>query len=343
MKIDINETMIQLKAVELMKRPSGFLFDTFCEDQGVLRDEKAVWDFKKGTAVMSPFVHKDTGGVMMARDSFESKYIVFPTLAPELSIEKINYETRSFGEVLIGDKTPAERANAQKAQDLATLMDMNQLRREWMVRQLLLYGKLDIREYLNNGRSVRTNIVADYSFTNNYTPASKWDQPDSDPDYDMEAAYDLVATGMGMVDIIIMAPDVKRALVNHASFMKKFDFRNANFGQISTAYRKEGLRYIGTNADGVDMLSLHGTFKNDNDVDEAMIPAGTVIVGSSKIMKMVHGPVTLLEGKEYRTYLAKDVPQVITDERNNAMIQRLTSRPMMIPFNVDAWAIMKVL
>ena len=341
--MDIYDTIVQLKSIELMKRPSSFLWDTFVQDGGAVSEDEAVWDFRKGAKKMAPFVHENTGGVLMERTGYETDNVIFPTIAPERMVEKKNIAKRAFNEAIYGTKTPQQRAKELVATDLAYLKDSIQLRREWMAARVLLTGKLDILEYTNEGRTVRAAKIADYSFDNVYTPSTPWSDASADPSYDMEAMLDMVQEGQGKVDIIVMAPDVKRALTNHEGFLKKLDLKNGNFGQVSTSYREDGLRYIGTNSDGVDMYAFAGKYLNDKGAEEAYLPSGTVIAASQGILKCLHGPITQLEGKDFKTYIAREVPKRYASEKSDSIMQRVTSRPMIVPFNVSAWAVGSVL
>jgi len=71
MPLDIYTTRAQLAAIELFPREYSFLYDTFCKDEGAVEDEKAIYDFKKGSRLMAPVVHKGVGGVLMERDALK--------------------------------------------------------------------------------------------------------------------------------------------------------------------------------------------------------------------------------------------------------------------------------
>lgn len=344
--MDIYSTAAQLAAIELMPPEYSFLYDTFCADMGAVEDDRAIYDFRKGTREMAPIVHKGTGGVLMEREGFQTREIGFCTIAPERIVDMADITGRSFGEKVLGAMTPEQRSKKMLAQDIKDMRAAIQRRREWMARQVLLTGKLEVFQYVNEGREKTASLVADYGFTNKFTPTTAWNATGATIDDDMRSIYDMVYEGCGQVDIIVMAPDVANTLLSNSDYMKRMDILNAKMGEINTRYRGQGVRFIGYNSDGVEMYSLAGKFVDDDGETKAILPAGTLIAGGRGILKAPHGPVTQMEGSgnaaKHVTYIKKEVPKRIAPEGADAIKNRLTSRPTIVPFNVDAWVVADV-
>lgn len=347
MPLDIYSTRAQLKAIDLMPREYSFLYDFFCRDAGTVEDDKAIYDYRKGSRRMAPTVHPGTGGVLMARDGFETREIGFCCVAPERIIEDRNLHGRMFGEDVLGAMTPQEREKKMLARDLVDMRKASQRRYEWMVRQVLLTGKLSVFTYTNEGRSAEASKIADYGFSNLFTPDTKWNQADADIDSDMRELSDLVYDGGGYVDRIAMAPDVANAMIANGKYIKQFDGRNIDMGKINTQYRGAGVRFIGWNSDGAEMFSVSGTFVDDNGQIKALIPSGKLIAGSGDLMKIFFGPVTQVEdpgqNAKHKTYIKKQVPLRYGSIDSNSVKNRLTSCPTVVPDNVDGWAVATVL
>ena len=345
--MDIYSTRAQLAAIELMPREYSVLYDFFGRDAGTVEDDKAIYDYRKGSRKMAPTVHPGTGGVLMERDGYETREIGFCCIAPERIIEDQNLKGRMFGERVLGAMTPQERERKILARDLTEMRKAIQRRREWMVRQVLLTGKLSIFTYTNEGRGVNPTMIADYGFTNFYTPDTQWDQAGAKIDDDMKEIFDLVYDGLGTVDKIVMASDVASAVLHNETFMKQYDRRNEEAGKINTKYRGSGLRFIGTNADGVELYSLSGTFVDDDGLVKKLIPDGKLIAGSDDLLNIFHGPVTQVEetgsNAQHKTYIKKEVPLRYGSIDGNSIKNRLTSCPTVVPRNVDGWAVATVL
>lgn len=345
--MDIYSTRAQLAAIELLPREYSALFDFFCRDAGTVEDEKAIWDFRKGSRRMAPTVRPGAGGVLMDRDSYETREIGFCCVAPERIIEDSNLKGRMFGERVLGAMTPQERERKMMAKDLVDMRKAIQRRYEWMVRQVILTGRLSVFNYTNEGRGIEASMIADYGFTNNYVPQTKWDQAGAKIDADMRSIFDLVYDGLGYVDRIFMAPDVADAMIDNSKYIKQFDGRNIDMGKINTQYRGSGIRFIGWNSDGVEMYSMSGTFIDDDGTAKAVIPSGTLIAGSADMLKMYFGPVTQVEetgmNAQHKTYIKKQVPLRYGSIDGNSIKNRLTSCPTVVPENVDGWCVATVL
>ena len=345
--MDLYSTRAMLAAIELMPREYSVLHDFFATDAGTVEDDKAIYDYRKGSRRMAPMVHAGTGGVLMDRDGFETREIGFCTIAPERIIEDMNLKGRMFGENILGAMTPQEREKKMIAADLKEMRAAIQRRREWMVRQVLLTGKLSVFTYTNEGRGLSASMVADYGFTNNYTAGTAWDQASAKIDDDMHEIFDLVYDGGGYVDMIMMAPDVAGAIRDNSNYIRLFDGRNIDMGKLNTQYRGSGLRFIGWNSDGVEMYSVSGTFVDDDGEAKPILPSGTLIAGSRDMLNVYHGPVTQVEevgqNAQHKTYIKKEVPLRIGSIDGNSIKNRLTSCPTVVPKNVDGWAVATVL
>ncbi len=345
--MDIYSTRAMLAAIELMPREYSVLYDFFAHDAGCVEDDKAIYDYRKGSRRMAPTVHPGTGGVLMDRDGYETREIGFCCIAPERIIEDQNLKGRVFGENILGAMTPQERERKLIASDLKEMRAAIQRRREWMVRQVLLTGQLQVFTYTNEGRGLNATMKADYGFTNNFTATTKWDQNGAKIDDDMHDIFDLVYDGTGYVDMILMAPNVAAAMRDNSDYIRLFDGRNIDMGKLNTQYKGSGLRFIGWNSDGVEMYSVSGTFVDDDGLTKALIPSGKLIAGSRDMLNVYHGPVTQVEetgmNAVHKTYIKKEVPLRVGDVNSNAIKNRLTSCPTVVPKNIDAWCVATVL
>ncbi|MBS6844000.1 MAG: major capsid protein [Clostridiales bacterium] len=345
--MDIYSTRAQLAAIDLMEPEYSFLYDMFVSDMGAVEDEKAIYDYRKGKLQMAPVVHEMTGGVLMGRTGYETREIGFCTVAPERIITDPDITGRAFGEKILGAMTPEQREKKMLAQDLADMRKAIQRRREHMARQVLLTGKLSMFVYTNEGRGLKPTVLADYGFTQNFTPDTTWDNAGAKIEADMQEMTDMVFEGLGAPEKIVMAPDVANAMLENSKYMKQFDMLSAKLGEINARYKGEGVRFLGYNADGVEMYSFSGKFLDDDGQMKTCMPSGTLIIGGSGLIKMPHGPVTQVEepgpNARHKTYIKKEVPLRYGSVESNAVKNRLTSRPTAVPFNVDAWVVGHVL
>ena len=347
MPIDIYSTYAQLAAIEQMPRESSFLWDLFVKDEGMSEEDKAIFDYRKGIIQMAPIVHENTGGVVMGRGGYETREIDFCTIAPERVIEAHQLKNRFFGERVLGAMTPAQRERKMLAQDQVDMRKAIQRRREWMARMLLLYGKLEIFKYTNEGRAKNATLHADFGFTQRFVPEVAWNQAGAKIEDDMKRITDMVYNGMGEVEIIVMHPSVAGAMQSNSDYLNQHNILRMDTGKIESTYRGGGIRYMGKNADGKDMYSCSAMFMDDDGTMKSMIPHGTMIAGSRGMLKCLHGPVVQVEKEDataqHVAYVKREVPLRYGSIDGNTIKNRITSRPTLMPYTVDGWCVAEVL
>ena len=345
--MDINSTSAQLAAIELMPPIYTFLYDTFAHENAPVEDDKAIYDFRKGSIRMAPVVHPGAGGVVMPRDGFSTREIGFATVAPERIVENSDLVGRAFGERILGAMTPQERERKLLARDQIEMREAIQRRREHMVRQVLLTGKLNLFEYTDEGRSLQPTVIADYGYSNNVVISTPWNQAGAKINDDMKRIDDVVYNGCGHVDIVVVAPDVANAMLSNEAYLKLLDIRNANVGEVNAKYLDKGVRYVGRSIDGKDIYSLSGKFLDDDGLFKDILPSGTLIAGYKGMLNVYHGPVTQVEREDdqavHKTYIKKEVPLRYASIKSNAIKNRITSRPTVVPQNIDGWVVADVL
>lgn len=347
---DLFSTAVMLKAVEQMPREYTFLHDTFAADGGLCEDERAIWDYRRGDETgLAPFVVPGTGGVAINRQGFEMREIGFTTLAPERVMTLSDVSSRMFGEQITGQKTPEQRSKEVLARDLKELRAMVQARREWMTREMLLKGQLAIKRYTKEGLEQQASMIANFGNVQTYIPQTAWDQSGAKITYDMEKVFDLVYDGLGEIDTLVMGEGVFEAMMANSDYCKTLDMERVYMDEIRTRYPNQGVRYRGTNSDGIRMISYSGHFKNEDRTRTSHIPKGWILAASTraKPVKFMHGPIQKFTGFDesaaLHTYIKKEVPFRVGGSESDSIATRLVSRPTVMPENMTGWAVMKVL
>jgi len=348
--LDLFTTATMLKAVEIMKPIPRFLGDMFCADDGVSDDDRLFYDYRKGDQTgLAPFVVPGTGGVTINREPFEMRQVAFSRMAPQRIVTLDDISVRSFGENPIGGLTPAERSKRKVAEDLKVLRTVNQNRRNWMVREVLIKGKLEITRYTHEGREKNASMIADFGFDNFYVPATKWDQSGARFEYDLEKFIETIMEEGGDVNMAVMGPGVFDTMLENDFYAKSLDMRNADLGELRTRYAGQGLYFRGMTRNGIQMVTDVAKFRNDDGQMEYEVPYGCILLASTakKPVKMKHGPITKVKGSDesarHETYVKKEVPFRIGDSDSDTITNRMVSCPTVIPDNVGGWGVMRVL
>ena len=349
-ELNLFSTATMLKAVEIMKPIPRFLGDMFCTDDGVSDDDRLFYDYRKGDQTgLAPFVVPGTGGVTINREGFEMRQVAFSRMAPQRIVTLNDISVRHFGENVIGGMTPAERSKRKIAEDLKALRTVNQNRRNWMAREVLIKGKLEICRYTHEGREKNASMLADFGFENFYVPAIKWNQSGARFEYDIEKFSEIIMAEGGDVDMIVMGPGVFDTMMENDFYCKSLDMDNAHLGELRTRYAGQGLYFRGMTRNGIQMVTDVARFRNDDGVMEYEVPYGHILLASTvkKPLRIKHGPVTKVKGSDesahHETYVKKEVPFRIGNDDNDTIINRMVSCPTIIPDNVGGWGVMKVL
>lgn len=335
------ETRTMMESISLMLPVQTFFKDTFFPTPDTFLTETIEFDIRKGQRKMAPFVAPRIGGIVMDREGFETKTLKAGKIAPERVLTIDDISSRSFGENIYSQRTPAQRAEEILANDLFELDEYITRREEKMCQEVLLNGKL-----VMTGEGFEKQV--DYGFTNKEAliDAKKWtNQSTSDPIADLKnyRLKIIQATGMSP-DILVLASNVVDAFVSHPKVKEMLNLLRVNIGSIEPSIKNEAVTFIGKlPALGVEIYSYDEWYLDDNNQEQPMMPNNHIILGVSGKSKMLYAAVTQYEKEKPVTIEGTRVPKHIVDTKNEIQTLRVTSRPVPAPFNVDSWYVAVVM
>lgn len=340
MTINIYDTRTLLVAINLMKTPYTFLRDTFFSNVDTFVTENVDVDFKKGKRKMAPFVAPRIGGVVMDRQGFVTNTYKPPKIAPERPMVIDDISSRGMGESLYSQKTPEERAHDLLASDLVELDDTIIRREEWMCREVLLNGKI-----IMTGEGFEQQV--DFNFTNKeaLTTGDRWSQTDTSNPYNdlKEKRREIIKKTGKNPNICVMDAKAWELFVEHPAVKEKLNLLRLKLGTIEPSIEAPSLTFMGKlNELNLEIYTYDEWFLDDNGDEQPMIPEYTVIIGSVGMNRRFYGAVTQMENGKFVTIEGARVPKVWNDEDNDIRKVRITSRPLPVPDDVDAWYILTV-
>lgn len=345
--MDIYETSTMLRAVEQMLPVNTFLRTMFfpkAADETLLT-ENVLLDFKKGNRKMAPFVAPRVGGVTVDREGFQTSTIKAPKIAPQRVLTIDDITTRAMGESIISTRTPAERQAAILGKDFAEMGEMIDRREEHMIKELLFTGKVVVKGYIDYADKNFVEQEINFGSLNTATTAAKWDTAGAKIFEDLRRWRLEIIKKTGVAPTVaVISSDLTDIILNDAKIQKLLDLRNLNIGQLNPVIT-ESSTYLGRfTALGLDLYSYDEWYDDETTGEPTpMVPAGTVLLGNRNLGSMKYGIVTQMENKEFKSYEGKKVPKKWSDEANDQMMVRLTSRPVPVPVNLDSWAVATVL
>lgn len=334
-------TREMMAARDLTPPVRTFLQNTFFPDSNTHVTEKVEFDVRKGKRVMAPFVAPRVGGKVLTRQGFHTNQFTTPKIAPERPLTIDDISTRAIGENIYSQRTPEERENELLAKDYTDLEESIARRREWMCRQILFEGKIDIQD-----KDEGLDIQVDFGFTNKYvlTTDQFWSVATVDPlPLLRNIRKDIIRKTGVAPDIMVFAGDMIEDFITNKFIVEAVNKLNMKNVVIEPRVVDPALTFYGRIQElDMDIYSYDEWFLNDEGEEEAIVPSGHVLIGHSKGEGAIeYGAVTQIEDKKFVTYEGELVPKQYADEKNEVKMFRLTSRPLPRPYDVDSWAVIE--
>ena len=335
-------TIEMIQAIDQTPPVRSFLQKTFFPGDETHVTEKVEFDVRKGKRIMAPFVSPRKGGKVITRQGFQTNQFTTPKIAPERALTIDDITKRAIGENIYSQRTPEEREDELLSKDLTDMEEAIARRKEWMCRQILFEGKIDVVD-----EDEGVDIQIDFGFDNIVVLAAneQWSLATVDPLVLLRRLRKRIIKDTGRApDIAIFSSDVVEDFITNPFIEKAMNLLKLKNVVIEPRVVDPALTFYGRIAElDLDIYTYDEWFLNDEGDEEAMIPEGTVLLGhSTGEGQLEYGLVTQMEDKKWHSYEGKLVPKRWADENNEVEMLRLTSRPLPRPFDVASWAVIYV-
>lgn len=335
-------TREMMEAIDQTPPVRTFLQKTFFPTEETHVTEKVEFDVRKGKRIMAPFVSPRKGGKVITRQGFRTNQFTTPKIAPERALTIDDISTRAIGENIYSQRTPAEREDELLAKDMTDLEESIARRKEWMCRQILFEGKIDVVD-----EDEGVDVQVDFGFDNIIVLGTdeRWSIATVNPLIRLRNIRKKIIKDNGNApDIAIFSSDAIEDFITNPFVEKAMNMLNYKNVVIQPRVVDPALTFYGRIAElDLDIYTYDEWFLNDEGNEESMIPAGTVLMGhSSGEGQIEYGLVTQMEDKKWYSYEGKLVPKRWADENNEVEMLRLTSRPLPRPYDVASWAVIYV-
>jgi hypothetical protein len=335
-------TREMMEAIDQTPPVRTFLQKTFFPGEETHVSEKVEFDVRKGKRIMAPFVSPRVGGKVITRQGYNTNSFTTPKIAPERPLTVDDISKRAIGENIYSQRTPEERENELLAKDETDLEEAIARRKEWMCRNILYEGKINVQD-----EEAGVDVEIDFGFDNIIVLGSDqdWALSTVNPLKPLRDTRKKIIKDTGKApDIAIFASDVIEKFLDNPNVVKAMNVLNMKNVVIEPRVVDPALTFYGRIAElDMDIYTYDEWILNDDGEDESMIPAGTVLMAHSDGEGQIeYGSVTQMEDKAFVTYEGKLVPKIYADEKNEVKMFRLTSRPLPRPFDVKSWAVIYV-
>lgn len=348
MPYDINSTITMLAALKQTFPPSTFLLDSFFPNAlPAFTTEEVDMEYKKGTRKMAPFAVPGAKGMNSSRTrSIVNRYRP-PIIKPRRAISSADITRRGFGETIYSEMTPEERAIKLRAEDLAELQEEIIRRLEWMAAQTLVYGEFEAKGYADDGNLQVVDTVTFDGWEQKLTLSGSdtWDNPNADIYGVLDGASQQVAKATGSLPgVLIVGKDGPGCILENNSLYKKMlvpNVENMKIMEFKPRYITPEVRYCGRIMSmNLDIYQYFGSY-DDETGNHPFIPDNIAVLGVPGRGRQLYGAVTIVQERQHRTYAARFVPKVTSDEDGDTTTLSLYSRPVVVPEYIDDWYTIK--
>lgn len=354
MPLNIYSTHYLLAAIKELTPPTTFLRDRYFptnDATDIFETEDVLIEYKDGNKKVAPFVSPRKGGVTIHRDGSYMVRYTPPFVAPRRTLTIDELKVRGFGEALMSKLTPQQRESIMILRDIEELGDMITRREEVMAAEILTTNKCIMKHYADDLKTVvdekEIKFFDEGSNPASYTPATKWGESGAKIIDDIHAMVRMLSAKGLPASELVVASDVANIIMNDEDIQKKLDIRNYNIGSFTPMELPDGVtRLCVLNVYGRDITILvyDETYENENGVDTAYIPAGTIILTAPAVGRTMYGAITQLEQSDgaFHTYAGRRVPKYLSDAVANTRSLTLSSSPLLIPNRRNSWIVSKV-
>lgn len=357
--MDIYSTYFMLAAVRELPVEHTFFKSRYFPTNNamdVFGTSRVLADFKEETAKAAPFVLPRIGAVPVGREGFSTADLEPANIAISMPLTLDQLQKRGFGESLLSEATPEDRARMMLVNDLAEL-NARITRTEEALAAKTIIDNGTIMRHITDQASVYEDIgVHFYDGANNpaqFTPAATWTHSTYANGTwtpgswyaDMYAMVQMLSKKGRPVREFVISDDVADFLMSDGWVLAMLDNRRVELGRIDPSELTEYVYQLCTlNFKGrvLPILVSTGTYQDINGNDTPYIPAGTVIATAPGCGRGLYGAVTQIEDDgNFHTYAGTRVPQHIFTKRPPVKETQLTSRPLFVPNRPNPWAVAK--
>lgn len=354
MALDIFSTHTMLAAVQEINPLHTFLRDRYFptnDSTDLFATEDVLVEYKDGSKKLAPFVAPRKGGVTVLREGYRMDRYTPPFIAPKRPMTADDLKKKGFGEALFSNLTPEQRQGALMMMDFEEMDGMISRREEAMAAETLLTNGCIMKHIADDKAEGEEMSIQFFDGGENpaqFTPSVDWDKEGADIIGDIFAVCEMLAAkGLASTDLIV-SPDVGSAILADETILKMLDNRNIAIGGVDPAQLPNGVTKIARlNCKGhvVDVLQYSESYTDDEGKNVPYITAGKAIVTAPGCGRTLYGAVTQVEQADgqFHTYTAKRVPKYVSNAPGNTRELYLTSCPLCIPNNKNAWVVINAI
>lgn len=348
MSFNFYDTHTLLRSVQQLLPVSTFLRDRYFPTNAatdIFSTTDVLVEYKDGSKKLAPFVAPRKGGVAILRNGYTMERYTPPFVAPKRALTIDDLTRRGFGEALYSQLTPEQRQQVLLLKDAEELGEFITRREEAMAAEMLLTNGCIMKHIADDvavGDEMEIRFYTGDTNPAQFVPDVNWAEADADILADL-AVMARMLTSKGLpASELVCAPDVADTIINNEKIQKMLDNRRYEMGEVKPVELPAGAAVMcRLNVHGriISIISYDETYTNDSGVDTPYIPSGKCVLTAPAAGRTLYGAVSQVEQKDgiVHTYTGKRVPKYLSNANNNSRTLTITSCPLLIPNNKNAW------
>lgn len=329
---DLFTTNLMTRVVQSLILPQTGLLTRYFTEMQQDQTEEIHFDVEKKRRRLAPFVSPLREGKIVEGAGFTTN-----TFKPAYVKDKRVFDSnrpmkRSIGEQIGGSLDPATRLQMILGYELKDQMEMLTRRQEVMASEALRTGKVTV---VGDGYP---SVLVDFGRAAGHTVVlsggARWGQAGVNP---LNLLQDWALTvqqacGAAPIDVI-MTIDVWKIFRADAEVQKRLDQFRGNSTMVRDSSVNAGLDFKGV-IDGFNVFTYADWYIDDNNAEQPILPAGTVIMSSAQVEGVrCYGAIRDEEaGYQALPYFPKS--WVEKDPAVRYLLMQ--SAPLMVPYRVNA-------
>lgn len=354
MPFNFFDTHTLLMAVEQLTPVSTFLRDRYFPTNAasdIFATDDVLIEYKDGSKKLAPFVAPRKGGVAILRSGYNVERFTPPFVAPKRSLSIDDLNKRGFGEALYTQLTPQQRQQTLILKDADEMSEMISRREEAMAAETMLTNGCVMKHIADDATKDDEMEIHFYTGATNpaaYTPTTAWDASGAEIIKDLGAMARILTSKGLRASELVCSPDVADVIINDPKIQQLLDNRRIELGGIEPEVLPAGaavMARLNVNGRIISVISYDETYTDDNGNDQLFIPSGKCILTAPAAGRTLYGAVSQIEQAdgEFHTYAGKRVPKYLSNAEGNTRSLTISSRPLMIPNNKNAFIVADVL
>lgn len=351
--IDRYETRTLLDMVTYQEPKPSMFRDSFFKGQDVyFPTKKAEWDEVREGAGMARYVSDRLEVDATEREGFITREIETPRFQEKRVLDLTSLTSRSAGETIYSQRTPADRARDQLLKDIEFCMDAIDRRVEQQCAQMMVSGRVDIV-----GRGIDTHVDYALPLKMTLSGSDAWGQSGAKPFDDLTAWANILRERNYNPTMLLMELGVAKVFLQDEKFREMLDNMRMDMGRIAPEQQTDifkaaqffgQIRWPGLGV--LDLYTYSGTYKNDQGEKAPYLDPGRILMLSQEATqnRILYGAETIVPESEDGTrgepitVEGRYVPQIFRDSRPPSQTIMVTSRAMPAPYQCDSWWTCKV-